>query len=78
MTPDQFLKEMLTLCNIPDLDISQLSDDTLWETIDNTGFNEVIGHIKADGMVTTLLTELGYGAGARVFDCMPKSYQVAD
>lgn len=38
------------------------------------GYDQEITHVEADGLMCDLLTALGYGDGAKIFEDMPKWY----
>ena len=44
------------------------------EIFPETGYDEEIAHIAADNLVCELLTRLGYGEGATIFDDADKWY----
>ena len=58
ITPQEFAEQMK--------DISEMEN--------SYGRDPEMSHIKADEFIIEVLTELGYGDGAKIFDNMPKWY----
>ena len=68
-TPEERLPQAI---GRPELDITGMSDDDIWEAIDAGPYGYEGEHAEADGIVAEFLAETGETRAAAIFRSMPK------